>query len=101
MLKIRLQRTGRKHDPSYRLVLTDSRKASQSGAFLEMLGSYDPSKKDGVALNIKKERIAYWISKGAQSTGVVHNLLVSEKIIKGPKVNVSPSLKKAVLAKIS
>lgn len=94
MLKIRLQRVGRKHDPSYRLVLTDSRKAPQSGAFLEILGSYNPRKKEGAVFNLKKERIEHWISKGAQTTGVVHNLLVGEKIIKGPKVNVSPSLKK-------
>lgn len=88
MLKIRLQRVGRKHDPSYRLVLTDSRNAPQSGAFLEILGSYDPrrpacaGRKEGAAFNLKKERIEYWISKGAQTTGTVHNLLVGEKIIK-------------------
>lgn len=106
MLKIRLQRVGRKHDPSYRIVLTDSRKAPQSGAFSEILGSYDPRKpaspqggKESAAFNLKKERIEHWISKGAQTTGVVHNLLVSEKIIKGPKVKVSPSAKETAKEK--
>ena len=45
------------------MVLVDSRKAPQSGAFLEILGFYDPKSKKG---EFKKERVEYWRSKGAQ-----------------------------------
>jgi len=55
MLKIRLQRFGRKHDPTFRVVLTDSRSGPKSGKFLEVLGSYNPrQKKDAIVLNKKK-----------------------------------------------
>lgn len=85
MLKIRLQRVGRKHDPSFRLIVTDSRKAPQ-GAYLEMLGSYDP-RIDKKTLN--SERISYWVSQGAQVSNTAHNLLISEKIIEGKKRDVA------------
>ena len=53
------------------------------GKFLEDLGYYNPftKKKD-----FKKERIKYWLSKGAQLSDTVHNLLVDEKIISIPKI---------------
>lgn len=91
MLKIRLQRVGRKHETSFRIVLVDSRRASKSGAFLEILGSYDPRKNNDPRL--KQERIAHWIAQGAQISGTVHNLLVDHKIVSGPKRNVSPAQK--------
>ncbi len=87
MLKIRLQRVGRKHDPSFRLVLTDSKNAPQSGKFLEVLGSYNA--RFGKP-EIKGDRVIYWVSKGAQVSDTVHNLLISEKIIEGKKINVLP-----------
>jgi len=87
MLKIRLQRVGRKHDPSFRLVLTDSKNSPQSGKFLEVLGSYNA--RFGKP-EIKGDRVTYWISKGAQVSDTVHNLLINEKIIEGKKINVLP-----------
>ena len=42
MLKIRLQRIGRKNDPAFRVVLTDSKNSTKSGRFLEILGTYNP-----------------------------------------------------------
>jgi len=87
MLKIRLQRVGRKNDPSFRVVLTDSKNASKSGNTIETLGNYDPKKNVKV---IEGEKIKYWISKGAQVSDTVHNILVSEKIIEGKKINVLP-----------
>jgi len=87
MLKIRLQRTGRKHEPTFRLVLTDSQNSTKSGRFLEVLGNHD-ARRDNPA--IKKERILHWISKGAKPTDTVHNLLISQKIIEGKKINVLP-----------
>lgn len=94
MLKIRLQRVGRKHEPSFRLVLTDSKNSTKSGRSLETLGSYDARHGDKAVF--KDERVKYWLSKGAQASGTVHNLLVSKKIIDGKKVNVLP-LKKAIV----
>lgn len=85
MLKIRLQRTGKKHQPSYRVVLVDSRKAPQSGAFLEILGNYNPFKGE---IKLEGERIRHWIAKGAQLSDTVHNFLVEAKIIEGKKKNV-------------
>jgi small subunit ribosomal protein S16 len=87
MLKIRLQRVGRKHEPSFRLVLTDSKNATRSGKFKEILGSYDPRKSTE---EIKVERVKHWLSKGAHPTGTVHNLLVTHKVINAPKKNVLP-----------
>jgi len=91
MLKIRLQRVGRIHEPKFRLVLTDSKNSTKSGKFLEILGNYDA--RHGEDSVFKADRITYWISKGAQATGTVHNLLVSKKIISGKKVNVLPKKK--------
>lgn len=87
MLKIRLQRVGRKHEPSFRLVLTDSKNSTKSGRVNEVLGSYDPRKTNEV---INGDRVKYWISQGAGLTDTVHNLLVSKGVIDEPKKNVLP-----------
>jgi small subunit ribosomal protein S16 len=88
MLKIRLQRVGRKHEPTFRVVLTDSKNSTKSGRFNEVIGSYDPRHKDMTALDA--DRIKYWMSKGAQATPTMHNMLISKKIIDGKKINVLP-----------
>lgn len=87
MLKIRLKRVGRKHDPSFRVVLVNSIKGPQTGKINEILGFYDPRKN---IKELKKEEIKSWISKGAQVSDTVHNLLVDQKIIEGKKINVLP-----------
>lgn len=91
MLIIRLQRIGKKHDPAYRVVLTDSKRAASSGAFKEVLGFYEVKKSKS---KFNGDKIKEWIAKGAKVSGTVHNLLVKEKIITGPKRNVLPSAKK-------
>lgn len=85
---IRLQRVGRKHEPVFRLVLTDSQNSTKSGKFLEILGNYDSRKNDGVEFN--NDKIKYWISKGAQLSITVHNLLINRKVIEGKKINALP-----------
>jgi len=85
---IRLQRTGRKHEPTFRLVLTDSKNGPKSGKFLEILGSHDPREKNTSSL--KGDRIKEWMSKGAKLSGTVNNLLIEKKIIEGKKINVLP-----------
>jgi small subunit ribosomal protein S16 len=91
MLKIRLQRVGRIHDTSFRIVLTDSKNSTKSGRFKEILGSYDPSKSRD---SLEAERIKYWISQGASPTPTIHNLLVKKRIINAKKINVSAKSKK-------
>lgn len=87
MLKIRLQRTGRTNDPSYRVVVTEHTNGPKSGRAVEKLGSYNPKSKERV---LDVERIKYWISKGAQASGTMHNMLISAGIISGKKRNVLP-----------
>lgn len=93
MLKVRLQRVGRKNDPSFRLIVADSRKDSQSGKFIEVLGSYDARKGKP---QINADRVLHWISMGAQVSGTVNNLLVDAGVVKGKKVNVLPKKKPIV-----
>lgn len=95
MLKIRLQRIGRKNDPSFRAVLTDSKNSTKSGKFLEIVGSYNPKTKK---TDFKGDRIKYWMSKGAKLSDTMHNFLVHHKVIDGKKVNVL-SKKKPTKAK--
>jgi small subunit ribosomal protein S16 len=92
MLIIRLQRVGRTHEPSFRIVLTDSKFGPKSGKAVEVLGSYDARKGKG-ANHIDGEKVKYWISKGAQVSDTVHNYLVDEKILTGKKINVLPKNK--------
>lgn len=94
MLKIRLQRTGRINDVSYRVVVVEHARSTKTGAIVERVGSYNPHTK---TKNFNKERIAYWISKGAQASGTVHNMFISFGILKGKKINVLP--KKTVAKK--
>lgn len=87
MLKMRLQRVGRKNDPSYRVVVTDSRNGPKSSKEVDTLGSY--SAKSNV-FAVDGERAKDWISKGVQVSPTVHNLLVANKIVEGKKINVLP-----------
>ena len=87
MLIIRLIRTGKKNAPSFRIVVVEKTAPPKSGKFLEILGSYNPRLPASVKeLDLKKERIKYWLSQGVQTSATVHNLLVSQGIIKGPKI---------------
>ena len=90
MLKIRLQRIGRKNDPAFRVVLTDSKNSTKSGKFLEILGTYNPKAGE---VNFKADQIKQWISKGAQLSDTMHNFMVHQKVIEGKKRNVLPKKK--------
>lgn len=87
MLKIRLQRTGRKNDPAFRMVVAEHSIGAKSGKIVEKVGSHHPKMKNTV---IDSERIKYWMSVGAKASDRVHNMLISEGIIEGKKVNVLP-----------
>jgi len=90
MLVIRFLRTGKKNQPFFRIVVTDKRKPPRGGRFVEILGSVNPLTKKRT---IKKERVQYWLSKGAQPSATVYNLLISEKIIEGKKIAVNKKRK--------
>lgn len=84
---MRLQRTGRRNQAQFRVVLTDSKNGPKSGRFKEVLGSYEP--KQGT-VDLKEDRIKYWLSVGAQPSGTVHNFLVDKNLVEGGKKNVLP-----------
>ena len=73
MLKIRLRRTGARHQPSYRVVVADSR-AARDGAFIDYLGHYNP-RTDPPTISIDQEKVKKWIGVGAQPTASVKQLL--------------------------
>ena len=101
MLMIRLQRTGRKHEPTFRVVLTDSKNGPKSGKYLKNLGWYDTRIKNKPE-QLDTEAIKHWISKGAQLSVTLHNYLITQKVITGKKLNALPKrtpIKKAEEAK--
>lgn len=83
MLCIRLQRLGKKKQPVYRLIVSDKHKDTQANS-LEIVGSYIPTTQPK-QIELKKDRIEYWLSVGAQPSATVNNLLVKEGIVKGKK----------------
>lgn len=89
MLKIKLQRVGKKHQPSFRLVVAE-RRSKLDGPPVEYLGSYSVSAKKA---DFDKDRISHWLKVGARPTVTVHNLLIKEGIISGSKFPVK--IKKA------
>lgn len=90
MLKVRLQRIGKRGQAYFRVVVVEHT-TRPKGKYLELLGSYDPHKNE---INVKGERVKYWISKGAKMSPTVNNLLVGRKIIEGEKVQVWKAKKK-------
>ena len=84
MLKIRLRRTGRKDQPSYRIVVADSR-SPRDGRFVENIGHYNPmTDPETVVVNV--ERATHWVAVGAQPTEAVARMLtksgVSDEAVK-------------------
>ena len=82
MLKIRLQRIGKRGQAYFRIVVTEHT-TKPKGKYLELLGSYDPHKNE---VKADGERIKYWLSQGAKLSETANNLLVDRKIIEGEKV---------------
>lgn len=78
MVKIRLQRTGRKKKPSYRVVVADSA-APRDGAFIEVIGHYDPLT-DPATIVIQEEKALKWLRQGAKPTETVAGLLKRQGI---------------------
>ncbi|MBI3950102.1 MAG: 30S ribosomal protein S16 [Acidobacteria bacterium] len=73
MLAIKLTRMGAKKRPFYRIVVAEKR-SRRDGRFVEALGYYDPGK-EPAEVKVDRERVAYWMEKGAQPTDTVRQLL--------------------------
>jgi small subunit ribosomal protein S16 len=73
MLKIRLRRVGARGEPSYRVVVADSR-AARDGAFVEIIGNFNP-RTDPETIVIKEERALHWLRQGAQPSETTARLL--------------------------
>lgn len=102
MLTIRLQRVGRKHEPSFRVVLTDSKNGPKSGKCLEVLGAYDPRTVGGNQINnhLNGKRINHWVKQGASVSDTVHNLLIDSGLTKGEKIKGKPKRKVEIDQKV-
>ncbi len=83
MVKIRLRRVGAKKQPSYRVVVADSR-APRDGAFISIIGHYNPLT-DPETVVIDEEKALTWLRQGAQPTETVARLLAKVGIIEEPK----------------
>ena len=77
MLMIRLSRIGKKKRPFYRVVVTEKTRPA-NGRFVEIVGTYDPLKKPAL-VELKDDRVKYWLSKGAQPSDTVRSFLRNRK----------------------
>ena len=89
-MTLRLIRTGRKNQPSFRIVAQDKNRPPK-GKYKEDLGGWTPISR---LRNVNKERAQYWLSCGARPTDTVWNILISEGVIKGKKRAVHAKSKK-------
>ena len=84
MLAIRLSPVGKKGQKYFRVIVSEKTK-DVFGDYIELLGSYNPHPSPP-EVNLKVDRIKHWLSKGAEASTTVHNLLVDQKIIEDKKV---------------
>lgn len=81
MVRIRLRRTGKKKQASFRVVIADS-EAPRDGRFIENVGFYNP-RTDPPTIELKEDRIRYWLSQGAQPSDPVVWMLRKVGILSG------------------
>ena len=79
MVKIRLAKQGRKKLPIYKIVAADER-SRRDGRFIEALGQYRPQNETG-KVQLKEDRVMYWLSVGAQPTDTMRSILSGEGIL--------------------
>ena len=84
-VRIKLKRFGRRHQPHYRLTAVDRRRSGNSRV-LEELGLYSPiNRKEDQQVVLKRERIEYWLSVGAQPTETVRRILEKQGLARAAK----------------
>jgi len=79
MVRIRLRRIGLRHQPSYRIVVAD-KESPRDGRFLEIIGSYNP-RTNPFTIQLKEDRVYYWMSVGAQPSESVLQLFKSVGLV--------------------
>jgi small subunit ribosomal protein S16 len=89
MLAIRLRRAGSKKRPFFRVVVADSRSARDS-SFVEILGHYNPRTKPAV-VKVDKERIDYWLGRGARPSDTVRTLMARHLTPTPPAADTAPA----------
>ncbi|MBC8098821.1 MAG: 30S ribosomal protein S16, partial [Armatimonadetes bacterium] len=109
MIRIRFQRVGLKGQPSYRIVVSDQRRA-RNGSDIEVIGFHNPRTRPSTD-EIKFDRVLYWLSKGAQPSDAAHNMLtrvgimaMADRARKGESLEVlaaEAEAKKAALPPVS
>lgn len=80
-VKIRLRRVGAKHQPSYRIVVADSR-SPRDGRFIDQIGTYNP-RTNPATVTLNRDKAIDWLRKGAQPTETVEILLKKASIVPG------------------
>jgi len=88
-------RKGRKNQPFFKIVVTEEKKSSTGGRFVEELGFYNPLTKEK---SLNGERAKYWMSVGAKPSDTMHNMLLSENVIEGTRIPKHKKSKKEKLA---
>jgi small subunit ribosomal protein S16 len=83
MLKIRMQRIGRKNMPAFRIIVAEHTRGPKTGNIVEKVGTYNPKTKEK---QFNADRIKYWLSVGAKASVTVNNMLISANIISGTKI---------------
>ena len=81
-VKIRLARHGTKKKPFYRVIVADS-ESPRDGRFLEIVGTYNPLP-DPLEVDLKEERVRYWMDQGAIPTDTVRSLIKSKGLFADP-----------------
>ena len=77
VVRIRLRRMGAKKNPFYRVVIADQQ-SPRDGRFIEIVGTYDPK---GSKVEVKRDRIEYWLGTGAQPSDSVVRVLRFAKVM--------------------
>ena len=82
MLMIRFQRIGRKNDAAFRMAVLPKASGPKAGKYVDLVGTYNPKTK---AMTVDGAKIKDWISKGAQVSPSLHNLLIKNGVLEGAK----------------
>ncbi len=82
---IRLQRIGRKNDPSFRMLVLEKTASPKAGTYAAQVGTYNPKTK---AFTVDMEAVKDWMSRGAQLSPSLSNLLIEKGLLEGKKVSV-------------
>lgn len=82
MLMIRFQRIGRKNDAAFRMAVLPKASGPKAGKYVDLVGTYNPKTK---AMTVDGDKIKDWVSKGAQISPSLHNLLIKNGVLEGTK----------------